>query len=671
MRKPSSSRRTSIIDVNFNVEEETAEEEIRVELTERRVRRSRKKRRSKRGANVQDLKNTDTLSRSSDAATPETLTSGATTPDPNNDLTEPGTNHVNQELTLKLQELMGQANISDSSTNVQNSVLESNSGAYMDLDEAETDDKSEDVELDDDAKDRLLKLVAQSRLVYLSSTDDDLDKAGVSEEEDDAGPNEDLKFKLCRLEQQVRSTQFSSTEDELDRMGLDNDSRQKEDDDIADKVCKLVSQVGDAQFSSTEDELDLERVGSAAEREQVRNLAGLVSTCQFSSTEDELDRVGQVAEAESEVTCADFDRRESIGDLDVNMFELREDFNSINYLEMSKAGDFEKLEKDAKVMVYKATASVDSEIVGKVRSLESKTLKKSEVTDSEEDEAEFNRIINSMLMMTLEDMQVGGGLNVGETKEQIEHNEREMDNSHEDGQTSKELGELIEKMEREEVNKVTEDKQGDTQENTENKRYSAQSLRSITTEVLKVLNATEQLLQDTKDTTHLTPLCPISASAPKPPATGPTALPARRKRLHGGRFGVRFGGGAGGVEECARAVSSSTSQSELSFLEEQVATAAAQVQQSEMKISDISARIAALRNAGLNVDPQPQSFSKTRTSTAKAITLDTSRQQRRLLPWLHPLKMPSKPKVFAFDQLCLYCPHTGQKKIICSSTKTL
>lgn len=91
----------------------------------------------------------------------------------------------------------------------------------------------------------------------------------------------------------------------------------------------------------------------------------------------------------------------------------------------------------------------------------------------------------------------------------------------------------------------------------------------------------------------------------------------------------------GDLEERARAVGSATPDMELSFLEEQVASAAAKVRQSDLQVSsgaglqpdaetpglqheagtllvlqvsNISARIAALKNAGLNVD------TKTRTS---------------------------------------------------------
>ena len=43
-------------------------------------------------------------------------------------------------------------------------------------------------------------------------------------------------------------------------------------------------------------------------------------------------------------------------------------------------------------------------------------------------------------------------------------------------------------------------------------------------------------------------------------------------------------GALGDLEECARSISSGTTDTELAFLEDQVATAAAQVQQSELQV---------------------------------------------------------------------------------------
>ncbi|KAG7275063.1 hypothetical protein CRUP_001783 [Coryphaenoides rupestris] len=120
-------------------------------------------------------------------------------------------------------------------------------------------------------------------------------------------------------------------------------------------------------------------------------------------------------------------------------------------------------------------------------------------------------------------------------------------------------------------------------------KYSAASLCSITTEVLKVY---------------------LAASAV---------------------YGLE--GTLGDLEECARSISSGTTDTELAFLEDQVATAAAQVHHSELQISNIEARISALKTAGLNVTTCHR-FSKYKP---KPQTLDSSRHQRRKLP-APPLK---------------------------------
>ncbi|XP_046708420.1 rab effector MyRIP isoform X3 [Silurus meridionalis] len=156
------------------------------------------------------------------------------------------------------------------------------------------------------------------------------------------------------------------------------------------------------------------------------------------------------------------------------------------------------------------------------------------------------------------------------------------------------------------------------------KKYSAASLRSITTEVLKVLNATEDLIQG------------AMGLSPSESCDRPVLPPLQSKRIDeqlcrleenvyvaaSAVFGLEAE--LGDLEMCARSISGETTEEELSQLEEQVASAAAQVQQSELQVSDIAARIAALKNAGLNVAPQ--------TRFAKPQTIDSSRQHRRRLP---------------------------------------
>ncbi|XP_071231779.1 rab effector MyRIP-like [Salvelinus alpinus] len=165
----------------------------------------------------------------------------------------------------------------------------------------------------------------------------------------------------------------------------------------------------------------------------------------------------------------------------------------------------------------------------------------------------------------------------------------------------------------------------------ESERYSEVSLHNITTEVLKVLNATEDRLQGVEGDD-----CTPSLS----PNIDTKRLDKQLSRLEENVYvvaGTAYGLEAelGDLEDCARAVGGATSDLELSYLEEQVATASAQVQQSDLQVSEITARIAALKIAGLNVVSQNR-FSKPQEQP-KPQTLDSSRQTRRRLP-APPLK---------------------------------
>ncbi|XP_045062183.1 rab effector MyRIP isoform X2 [Coregonus clupeaformis] len=158
-------------------------------------------------------------------------------------------------------------------------------------------------------------------------------------------------------------------------------------------------------------------------------------------------------------------------------------------------------------------------------------------------------------------------------------------------------------------------------------RYSAMSLRSITTEVLKVLNATEDLLQGVEEGDYA---CSPPYTPSLPLNTDTKRLDEQLSRLEENVYvaaGTAYGLEAelDDLEECARAIGDATSDLELSYLEEQVASAAAQIHQSDLqtqtfalekrrkrgilprvlpRVSDIAARITALKNAGLNVVPQ-------------------------------------------------------------------
>ncbi|KAM9839196.1 rab effector MyRIP [Aulostomus maculatus] len=175
-------------------------------------------------------------------------------------------------------------------------------------------------------------------------------------------------------------------------------------------------------------------------------------------------------------------------------------------------------------------------------------------------------------------------------------------------------------------------------------KYSAASLCSITTEVLKVLNATEELIGEAGGESYTPSEC-MSAS-PISSSSETRRLDQRLTKMEENVYlaaGAVYGleGALGDLEQCARSISSSTTDAELAFLEDQVATAAAQVQQSELQISNIEARISALKTAGLNVTVCNR-FSKFKPK-AKPQTLDSSRHQRRKLP-APPLKDKLEPE---------------------------
>uniref|UniRef100_UPI003AAFAC85 uncharacterized protein myripa isoform X3 n=1 Tax=Centroberyx gerrardi TaxID=166262 RepID=UPI003AAFAC85 len=319
IKRPSSSRRTSVIDVNFNPEGAREESSGAAEVEVGKVRRSRKKRRSKKeqvpaSSSVPDYNNIslDMLvnkcnvnkgnqsQHASDAATPDTLTSEAATLEPfdlDDDVTGGGANQMVQELTFKLQQLASQVSISHLSTREdeldggrdaegQREEREREGGREreqeederlwkmdVDVDGGRTEDEKEKEEDDEEMKYKLYRLVAQSTLTYFSSSDDEQDRAGQSEEEREEDMEEEngeqkerrteaLTFKLCQLEKQTGANQFSSTEDELDRVGFSDGERERgEEEDgkkeeLAAKLCRLASQVNATQFSSTEDELD-------------------------------------------------------------------------------------------------------------------------------------------------------------------------------------------------------------------------------------------------------------------------------------------------------------------------------------------------------------------------------------------------------------------------------
>uniref|UniRef100_A0A8C6LBJ7 Myosin VIIA and Rab interacting protein a n=2 Tax=Nothobranchius furzeri TaxID=105023 RepID=A0A8C6LBJ7_NOTFU len=790
IRKPLSSRRTSIIDVNFNLKGGGEREGVKMaaQPETRKIRKSRKKRSKKKPSSVLDLNRESDPLHPSDAVTPTTPTSEASTPEPfdlDGDVT-------GKDFSLNVHQSEGRVSDFDMREGPEKDRSDGETGVMTrqrDMDLGGLTPEEEEKEKDEEVRCSLYRLVSQSNLTYFSSTKDDLDRVGQSEGEGDTEEEQkSLSNRLFQLEKRVQAMQFSSTEDELDRMGVEEDENEE---DLAVKLCRLANEVNASQFSSTEDELD--RVGRGEDEEEVtdeetlwklqpdrsqlRDLVSLVRASQFSSTEDELDRVGE-KEGEMEQKVKQeigsemkelWEGAESMGDIDMKMFDLtdeteemreqksdentREDvFDSWKETEdvwdderdvkkgrnlldervkgNTSAGkeqlcvkDLEvfkpekvlepkerqeahfKTREDAERTEHEIKPEPETEPAAKMNDEMEEFIKEGNERErkwklaarSDEEDLEFDRIISSMLMMTLEDMQVE---TMKDTDGKSERRLEEVENSREQERKSveqrKDASEETEQVSDERTEKIisnqrtrgvrggnmedggqtclTREKikdsdqtspesdleetrvEGDMMEtNAANEnikeveqssspphggflspeefqsKYSAASLRSITTEVLKVLNTTEELLQGVDAQNHT-----WHPSVSLPPNMDPKTLDQQFSRLEENVYvaaGPVYGLEAelSDLEECARGICSSTSDMELTFLEEQVAATAARVQQSELQIGNISARIAALKSAGLNVDPQLR-VTKARTSSVTPVTLDSSRHMRRRLP---------------------------------------
>ncbi|NWY70088.1 MYRIP protein, partial [Erithacus rubecula] len=170
------------------------------------------------------------------------------------------------------------------------------------------------------------------------------------------------------------------------------------------------------------------------------------------------------------------------------------------------------------------------------------------------------------------------------------------------------------------------------------KKYSAVSLCNISTEVLKVINATEELIAESTDPCNFPDDIQDRGRGTLPLGTDPVRLDEQLTTLEENVYltaSTVYGleGQLTNLEDAARKINSVTEESELADLEDQVATAAAQVHHAELQISDIESRISALTVAGLNVAPCVRLTRKRdQKQTNQMHTIDTSRQQRRKLP---------------------------------------
>ncbi|KAK2494679.1 hypothetical protein MC885_002470 [Smutsia gigantea] len=214
-------------------------------------------------------------------------------------------------------------------------------------------------------------------------------------------------------------------------------------------------------------------------------------------------------------------------------------------------------------------------------------------------------------------------------------------------------------------------------------KYSAVSLCNISTEVLKVINATEELLAESAGPWESLPALPNREKGTFPLGTDQVRLDEQLTSLEENVYlaaGTVYGleGQLNELEDAARCIHSGSDETELAHLEDQVATAAAQVHQAEVQvrtllstqtedhlakgegavfhksrfkgsvvpttssvlghvwsfqISDIESRISALTIAGLNIAPCVHLTRKRDQKQRNQVqTIDTSRQQRRKLP---------------------------------------
>nr|XP_057935731.1 rab effector MyRIP isoform X2 [Doryrhamphus excisus] len=469
VKQTPSSRRTTLMDVKAAESDAASEVVAGKVKRSRKKRISKRatlsgplldhNRKDGRSRSPSDAETPDTLT--PDAVTPSPLHQMS-------DTVEHGTHQVEAELTLDEHQPEGHisdSSVRDEAKHDDEAQEVEMTNKEEEGDRIDVDGDSAEEEEEEEVKSRLYKLVAQSRLSYFSSTDDELDRAGRSE--DDGGCDESreeeeieektggLSHKICQLEEEVQASMLSSTEDELDRV-TDEEKKgtEEEEEKLSVKLCRLAMEVGATQFSSTEDELDREDViheetlwrlqeDKAAQAAQVRHLASLVSASQFSSTEDELDRVGEdeekmegqdsgSEELSEDVEC--WERWESMGDVEIEMFAVRkqdeehaQERRTDNAQRCQDQQSDESTFEDKDEMVF--TSDQDerwseetvikqehppgvkmSDQRGDGQEILAKGGKSIEpqwetASTSGDEDADFDRIISGMLMITLEDMQ--------------------------------------------------------------------------------------------------------------------------------------------------------------------------------------------------------------------------------------------------------------------------
>ncbi|XP_026142878.1 rab effector MyRIP-like isoform X4 [Carassius auratus] len=627
----------------------------------------------------------------SDTATPDILSSGAVTPDPFGlGLNSPSNyNHgalgvvgsLDQELTSKLKELTSQVRETQLSStedeldrfeyqlgNEENKTnakvgdkfmgdgsikFESDSNEMSDENESTNQVRSSEI-LKDDLTSILRELTSQASETLLSSTEDELDRSEYQTET--KGINQPIRTELQVVHDRTDGTNIIKYHEKTPNhaeKSEDSRSEKRQKDTVAKQDISEQKNMGESEEMSsvsrkqtlaetdTQNEIARERVEETKNEQEVQTEKAEIKDIKGNAVE------GQQSRAENIETVD-------------NIEELGEVLSSELALSRLISEDG-KMEFD-RIINTAVKASDDMEELTEAYTCEGVFL------DKERSEGEKHKVIEedkNLSVQEMDDKTISEGCFVGGKSKEVQEKEMKVAGKINEVVALKRNTKDTEKTEDKQCRKSSEEKilkkysnsRGDLIEKREKqrnpttqhsaphgqeqylspeeiyKKYSATSLRSITTEVLKVLNATEDLIHGSAGDGQ----CQSDHSDVSviPPAE------ARRldEQLSGLEENVYVAAGTvygleaelGDLEECARSISGSTTERDLSHLEDQVASAAAQVQQSELQVSDISSRIAALKNAGLNVTPQTQ-FTKVKTTKTKTQTISSSRKLRRRLP---------------------------------------
>ncbi|XP_012825532.2 melanophilin isoform X4 [Xenopus tropicalis] len=179
------------------------------------------------------------------------------------------------------------------------------------------------------------------------------------------------------------------------------------------------------------------------------------------------------------------------------------------------------------------------------------------------------------------------------------------------------------------------------------KRSAAQALTDITAKTLRTINATERVIRDALGGDFQRG--PPNISQPRVSREAQGEFQSLEEDVYmAAEKAYTLDKNLRDLEERAR--QSGTTDSELSELEVSVASAIAQVQQTESEVSDIESRIAALSAAGMTVSPVDKAKRKSSSRVfAPAISRSTEPFQEST-PDMYSMSSPSDAKILAMQQ---------------------